>query len=453
MSITAPLTARPMLLALALAACAPGKPISTEPSPKTPLIGDTICLAGVASRAVLTNPSALAAEIARYKDLGVKMIRYDVTWQSIETTQGVYDLDWLDAPLKALEAANIQSIADLDYGNTLYNNKTSDKYPTPPAPFAAFAGAVAARFGTQFLAYEIWNEENAGYRFWLPMEDSIAYAQLLDAAAKSITSACPKCQPIFGGVFWLPEAITGGVPFIQKAYATVPSLATDLAGIGVHPYSYYPPSDAPDDTTPPEVSLVDMMSQAVAATGSNPPTWITEVGWPVFVSGPDEPTQAADLVKTYTLANTTGTHSVCWYDLQDRADYMDFPPEGAFGLLRYDPGGPVVGTPKPAYMALKALSQWLGATGYSRDRKTELGMTMPGDAALFFRDAAGKRGATIVWRSVEQRGDTVRIPLHGSVTAHLIDVSGNVSVLTPDSKNGITVPIDLYPRIIIEDAK
>lgn len=438
---------------LVLAGCH-GNTLQTEPAPTAPLVGDTLCMAGVAGYSTMTDPLLLQAQIARFQQLGVKTIRYDMDWMTIEKTPGVYDMDWIEAPLEALEAAGIKSIPILDYGNTLYNGETSEDYPTPPAPYAAWAAALAQRFGTRFSEYEIWNEENAGYRFWLPKEDPVAYAALLHAANASIKAACPACKVLFGGVDWLPIIITGAVPFLEAAFISDPSLRTSLDGVAVHPYSAYPPSTPPDSIVPPEVPLVNMMTEASTATGAMPalPEWITEVGWPTYPGVTDDPSQAAYLVMTYAFANKVGSRTVCWYTLQDGSDPLSFPPEQAFGILNYDPGGPATGTPKPAFLAMQAVSEWLGPTGFSRDRGAELGLAATGEAALFFRDPAATRGVTILWNENEPRGTPVKVPLHGSVAVQVFDTTGQAASFTSESGT-VTVSVSTSPIFLVEAAE
>ena len=60
------------------------------------------------------------------------------------------------------------------------------------------------------------------------------------------------------------------------------------------------------------------------------------------------------------------------------------PAQQAFGLLRYDAGGPANAQPKPAYRALQAVARFLGPLGFSRERVAELRLS-PGDQALLFR--------------------------------------------------------------------
>ena len=437
-------------LLLLVASCHGGNTLKTEPAPTVPLVGDTLCLAGVAGYGTMTNPSALQAQINRFKELGVKTIRYDLDWMNIEKIEGQYDLDWLEAPLKALEAAGIQSIPILDYGNTLYNGTNDPAFPTPPAKFAAWAAAIAQRFGTRFLAYEIWNEENNGPRFWKPKDDPAAYGALLSAANDSIKAVCPKCQVIFGGVAWHSALITGGVPFLRAAFTVDPALRTSIDGVAVHPYQSYPPSTPPDSIKTPEVPLIDMMKQAAAATGTTLPQWITEVGWPTSSGITDDSSQAAYLIMTYALSNRVGARTVCWYNLQDGPDPTSFPPEQAFGILNYDPAGPAAGTPKPAFLAMQTVSQWLGPAGFSRDRGSELGLAATGEAALFFRDAAGKRGVTVLWN--ENGSSQVRAPLHGNVSVKVVDTTGKAAPFSVES-GGVNVTVGPSPILLIEGAE
>jgi hypothetical protein len=428
--------------------------LTDEPAPQGPPLGETICLAGAARYQTMLDPAAFADEITQYKALGVKRVRYDIDWTDVETVQGQYNVDWIEQPLAMLEAAGMKSIVTLDYGNPLYNSSSNGDTsfpPTTPAPFAAFAAAVAQRYGERLSPYEIWNEENAGYRFWKPKEDPTAYAALLLRAAQSIKEVCPACQVIFGGVFWHAEAIMGGPKFIQDAYAAQPLLATALSGLGVHPYAYYPPSAPPDSDLSPEVPLVDMIAQAQSATGdaAKPPVWVTEVGWPIQTGSVDDAAQAADLVKAYVLASEVQSQATCWYDLQDGPNADSFPPEQAFGLIYYDPAGPSAGKPKHAYLSMQALTTLLGTTSFSKNRGAECGLSKWGDAALFLRDAAGTRGVTVLWRTDHNYGSTAQIPLHSGTSRSLYDDAGLPLTLT-ESNDVATVQVGSAPVFLVE---
>src|SRR5207248_1378000 len=53
--------------------------------------------------------------------------------------------------------------------------------PDNPADFARYARTVAHHYRRQAIGFEIWNEQNEGWRFWPPHEDPAAYGRLLCA--------------------------------------------------------------------------------------------------------------------------------------------------------------------------------------------------------------------------------------------------------------------------------
>lgn len=424
-----------------------------EPPPAARTLGEAICL--VAGDSTLRTPQRLDAALVHLRALGIAQVRWSLTWALVERVAGVYDLDWLQAPLQKLEAAGVRSIAMLGYGNTLYNGRTDGDadYPsTEPAPFGAFAGAVAARFGTRLSAYELWNEPNAGYRFFKPREDAVRFAGLVDAAQTRIRAQCPACTVLFGGVFWHNEFIVGGVDFIRAAYAALPSLRT-LDGLAIHPYSYYPPVEPPDSAQAPEVPLGDKLSLAADATlaSPRPPVWITEIGWPQ-TTALDEASVAAYLVKTFALGAQAESRATCWYDLQDGPHPESFPPEDAFGLLTYDPAGPggPSARPKRAYLALRTLSSLVGKLGFSRSRRAELGLGGDEENALLFRDSTGQHGVTVYWRGRSPREATLKVALHRGVTTPAVfDLAGQPLTLTREG-DAVRVPLSTEPAFLVE---
>jgi len=444
-----------LALACLLAACspeAPGGPVLRDaPEPGSPA-GEAACLAGVVRWDTRRDPSRLDAEIRHFKALGVRTVRWGVAWVDVEKQRGTFDLDWVDAPLAALEAAGIATVVLLGYGNPLYSGRSDgDPYwPTEPAPFGAYAREVAARFGTRFAAYEIWNEPNAGYRFFKPVEDAVRFADLTVAAADGIAGACAECRVLFGGVFWHHEVIQGGVDFIREAYEARPELRTKMHGLAVHPYSLYPPEAPPDSREAPEIPLDEKVLEAARATGAQPlpETWITEMGWPVW-NRTDGTGQAAHLVKAFALAARAGSRVACWYQLQDGPRAGMFPPEHDFGLLHYDDGGTASARPKAARDAMAAFEREVGPLGYSSDRVSALGLRADGDGALLFRDAAATRAATVLWRTEAADGDAVDVPLHEGMDPTLLDQTGDPLPLERQGGR-VRVPLSTEPKLLVE---
>lgn len=442
---------------LCLSACtsapAPLHPISDEPAPSGPTLGSQACLAGGLSWEVHDNAAALDAYVSRLVDLGATQVRFPADWVAVEPVKGTYTTAFLEPIIAALEAHEIKPIVLLGYGHPAYNGRADGDrfYPaTDPADFGRYAGVVARAFGTRVAAYELWNEPNAGYRFFKPREDAVKFAAQVSAAEKAIHEACPGCVALFGGVFWHPEVIQGGVDFIRDTFEAAPSLRTALDGLAVHPYTFYPPIAAPDDDTDPEVPMLRMLEQSLAApqTPAPLPLWLTELGWPVQPKL-DEETQAEFLTKAFALAGRAGVVATCWYELENGPKHGTFPPEHDFGLLHYDARGPANATPKPAYGAFQLFGRSLTSVAYARDRGEELGLSAKGDAALLFRDAEARTAATIVWSTNAPPGRTVRIPRHAGTSATLLDHAGRA--LEPAiTEREVVVPVDERPRILIE---
>jgi hypothetical protein len=226
-----------------------------------------------------------------------------------------------------------------------------------------------------FIGWEIWNEENEGWRFWEPHEDPAAYAKLLCAADAQIKQVDPATPVAFGGVFYPAVADAPGMSgpdFVEAAYRSNPQLGGCYDALAYHPYPY--PFTAPELDVPIRgsvLSAADGMRAAQPPADREKPLWITEVGWPTHdrTYGVPEIKQAQYIAR---MALASYAQRIPVLDFYTYGDYAD-PTGGAnqeawFGFFRPD------GTPKPSYTALKTFSDTFAGAHFVRDVSARLGM-------------------------------------------------------------------------------
>lgn len=332
-----------------------------------------------------------AAEVAALQQTGVRVIRNDLRWGYVERSAGVLDWTLEDAWADAARAGGFEVIAMLGYGNALYAEGASDEFTPPddPAEFARFATEAANRYGWD--RWEIWNEPNAGYRFWKVGDppalggDAVGYAALFVSAADAIHAALPTAEVQIGGTFFHDMGIPGGPEFVAEAIAADPRVLEVADALGWHPYTLYPPRVPPEETEGDEMALWEM-DEAMATAAPGLPRVITEAGWPNFWEV-DEDEQAAWSIRELVLAQALGTRDVCLYTLEDGPDPDNS--EHVFGLWTYG-----LTEPKPSGAALaEAASTITGADCHGRAEEP-LGLPDGVLAVRYLRDDAA---ITAVW--------------------------------------------------------
>lgn len=269
--------------------------------------------------------------------------------------------------------------------------------------------------------FEIWNEQNAGYRFWQPKEDPAAYARLLKAAYRGVKRANPDAQVLYGGLYYHAQIITGAEEFLEQSFTAQPDLAGYFDALAFHPYSLYPPSRPPEHDKGGQVPLPEMvrrLTNILREAGAEKPIYATELGWPIY-GRVTEQLQAAYLVRAMILAIVAGVQSSCWFTLHDNPSYPPgtFPPEGSFGLMRPFQGGAY--PKKPSFFAYKTLSHHLGKSRPAADLREKLHL-LPSQHAYLFRREPGEQ--IIFWDVDEKAASQRHVELQSP--ARLIGTTG-----------------------------
>ncbi len=246
-----------------------------------------------------------------------------------------------------------------------------DRYPpVDPADFADAAAWVAARWGGDMAALEVWNEPNLS-SFFKSSAPAADYAALLRAAYPRIKRVAPGL-PVLG-----PSMLGSDAPFLDALYSA--GIRGSYDGISIHPYNV---GADPRDATPSggrKYSFllgVPWVRETMVAHGDgDKKLWFTELGWSSCGPGGTHAWCVTPEAQARYVADAFRVIRDCWdfvdsvsiYNLRntgtdpnDRESQMgllldDFTPKASFSAfrdvlaeLRAYPGAPPPGAGTPA---------------------------------------------------------------------------------------------------------
>ncbi len=321
---------------------------------------------GVASDDTFAGSSAYRqVALSAQRRNGIGLLRQLFDWQFVEPYADRFDFAQADAFVLDAARAGITVMPVLfgepqwasarPPGDTLHGAYP----PRDPAQFAAYAAAVAQRYGPggtlwtehpeipplPTTAYQVWNEPNL-YLYWLPTPSAPRYAHLLHVAAAAIRAVQPGAQVLTAG---MPDSKLG-IPllkYIDQLYKA--GAAPDFDTVSVNAYSL-----TADDF----MARLDDVRKVMASNHDRAAgLWVTEFGW--GDSGPRAsfnvgPARQAKLVSDVVMRMGRARHTLRlggfvyynWTDLPPYPGRTDF--WGLHtGLYRAD------GHPKPAAVALQ----------------------------------------------------------------------------------------------------
>ncbi|MEE2828417.1 MAG: hypothetical protein VX498_04445 [Myxococcota bacterium] len=356
-------------------------------------------------------------EIGKWDELGLRAIRRDLQWNAIEPSRGEFDFTRPDRVVDATEAAGVDLLAILDYGNWWASSSgDSTAPPDDVVDFGNYAAAVAERYAGRVRHYEVWNEQNVGINFWHPTEDPVGYAELLVEASARVRQADPEALVSFGGVFG-PSLLlnTDGETFIRQVAEVLPDFGDHVDLMAFHPYRY--PFTAPEFTEADgqrslATEICDMHSLVAELGAADLPLWITELGWHTamnsFAPGVEPEVQAAYLVRSALISFAQGVERYYWYTFRDSGTATD-DQEQRFGLYTFDPDPSSEPEASPVSAdELETLLTVLGTHRRVRDRSEELGL----DDQTWAVELSGGTGTTLaLWTAGEPQH--LRVPRSG----------------------------------------
>ncbi len=285
---------------------------------------------------------------------GAGWAREDIQWWRIQPTHDSWDWSFSDQALRELIARKIKIVGVIGHPPgwaTPYGGDPASGvsfYAPDPEHFAAFATAVAQRYGRHVHHWEIWNEPDNPL-FWKPTPDPRGYAALLVRTSLAIRSIDPNAKILIGGLNPFD------MHFLREIAAAGAWNSFDI--IAIHPYV------VPSSPENGNITAAADGIRALAAQFGPKPIWATEVGWP---SGPgdhnldnsiDEQDQANYLVRSILLLWRAGVERIFWYTLKDD-------PGNPYGLVAHGSGYTDYSRPKPAFYAFRTLNQQLGGAEF-----------------------------------------------------------------------------------------
>lgn len=240
------------------------------------------------------SPAQLDQQFAAISKSGVKMVRLDASWSTIEPQpplpgRAAYRFTGFDNDVREMALRHLTWEPILDYSAPWAAIRPGD-WRSPPAndkQFAAYARAVVARYGPAgsfWLAnpqlpyepitiYEIWNEENTRY-FWDTGPNPTRYAALYLAARAAIKAVDPAAQVIVGGL-----TSGGASEFASAMFVANPALRGNVDGFGLHPYA--------DSGVGVEEAVIAFRESLIRLGEGATPIDVTEFGWPLTLEMPD----------------------------------------------------------------------------------------------------------------------------------------------------------------------
>jgi hypothetical protein len=195
------------------------------------------------------SQAQIAGQLRALAATGTTVARSDALWEASEPNPPVagahrYSWSFDDRIAASLAAEGLTWLPILDYTAPWAESVPGQDHSPPrlAADYAAYAGAFAARYGSDgtfwrahptlparpVSTYEIWNEPDNS-EFWLPTPVAGAYADLYLAARDAILAADPRARAIVGG-------LTHPDSFLPAMLAALPALRGQLDGVAVHPY-------------------------------------------------------------------------------------------------------------------------------------------------------------------------------------------------------------------------
>jgi polysaccharide biosynthesis protein PslG len=224
------------------------------------------------------------AQLNALQATGATVARSDALWELSEPSPpvgGTHRYDWTfdDQIAGSLAADRLRWLPIVDYSAPWARSIPGQDHspPSSSADYAAYAAALAGRFGPggsfwrthpqvpalPVEAFEIWNEPDSAY-FWTPRADAARYAELYARARDAIHTIDPSARVLVGG-------LAGAPAFLPRLLTADPGLRGRIDGVAIHPYAGSPAA---------VLSRVISTRRALERLGlPTVPLYVSEFGW------------------------------------------------------------------------------------------------------------------------------------------------------------------------------
>jgi polysaccharide biosynthesis protein PslG len=179
------------------------------------------------------DPNPKAEHLEMLAASGVRWVRMDMSWASVERTQGQYDFVVYDNIFNGFAKYKIRPLVILaSHGQTNYPNR-SGQYPYPPdtpeaqQAFTNWVVAVIQRYKGRGIIWEVYNEPNNKY-FWPPQPNAQDYSNLALMIGKAVQQVAPD-ETFIG-----PAIVSTDYAYLEDVLKS--GILEYWDGISVHPY-------------------------------------------------------------------------------------------------------------------------------------------------------------------------------------------------------------------------
>ena len=199
---------------------------------------------------IQANPAGASQEVIdQIKQLGMKWVKFQLSWKDLEPEQGTYNWGAWDHIMLTYNKAGFYVLLSVvkapDWARPQNTDFAQEGPPADPATYARFIGEMTQRYRTGVHAIEVWNEQNLAREGGGAPMPAADYVALLSAAYRTIKGVDPSVVVVSGAptpAGDVPGAATDDINYLTQMYAAGLKGASDA--VGVHPSGYNCPVDA-----------------------------------------------------------------------------------------------------------------------------------------------------------------------------------------------------------------
>jgi len=335
------------------------------------------------------------------KDAGVKWLRGFYEWQTIQPKQGYWNFALPDALVRNARSNGLHVLGGFAYlAPWASADGGTRRFPIKDIQFwRDYVAGLVQRYHSDIKYWEVWNEFNGSFA---ENGTPAIYAELVREASIAAKQVDPTAK--------IGMSVANfDVGFLDAAIKAGAGGYFDY--VCIHPYEVM--QRLSDGGEPQFLNMATTLRKMLAANHQpeGMPLWITELG----STAPERPdadldaAQGVSLVKAYVLAVASGFTRVFWFEARGPSYGRD----GSFGLLRLDL------TPRPSYIALKALTDSLGS------EPTPAGWLAVGDGGYGFLFDTEKQPILVAWAPAKRE-----INLTFDSEIRLVDLKGETKLLS-----------------------
>ncbi len=228
---------------------------------------------------IQADPDGASQQVIDWiNQLGIKWVKFQLSWKDIEPTQGTYNWGAWDQIMLTYHNAGFYVLLSVvkapDWARPQGTDLTQEGPPADPTTYARFVGEMSQRYRTGVQAIEVWNEQNLAREGGGAPMPAADYVTLLSTAYQTIKSVDPAVVVLSGAptpAGDVPGAAIDDITYLGQMYAAGVKGVSDA--IGVHPSGYNCPADADWQTVTPEQATASSFMGTFGINGIRHHSW------------------------------------------------------------------------------------------------------------------------------------------------------------------------------------